>query len=403
MLSYKRVADLASAYGDAFYLFEEDKFRCNFSELKSAFKSGYNKFKISYSYKTNYIPYIAKLVDKLGGYAEIVSDMEYSIAKKCGIDDSKIIFNGPYKNIDCVRMLLKNKGQVNIDADFELEKILDIAEKADHILRVALRCNFDINDGVLSRFGYDVDSPNFETAIKKLKAQKNIKLVGFHCHFAARALEHYNTRAQKMAKLIKKHFETMPEYLSLGGGMFGKMSDRFKAQFDTAIPSYQEYANTITDVLNTEFGSEGPMLFIEPGSALVSDTVSFVAKVVGIKSVRGKNIATVLGSAFNINSFGNKKNHPITVYSNGQNQTTYEDMNLAGYTCIESDYLYHGYNGKLAVGDFVLFENVGSYSIVFKPPFILPNFPVLNVDTNNNIGIIKRKETFDDLFVTYEF
>ena len=54
------------------------------------------------------------------------------------------------------------------------------------------------------------------------------------------------------------------------------------------------------------------------------------------------------------------------------------------------------------MGDFVVIENCGSYSLVMKPPFILPNFAVLDIN-DDKIEVIKRAETFDDLFHTFSF
>ena len=70
---------------------------------------------------------------------------------------------------------------------------------------------------------------------------------------------------------------------------------------------------------------------------------------------------------------------------------------MGGYTCIETDYLYRGYQGKLAVGDFVVFHNVGSYSLVMKPPFILPDGPVLEL-INGKIVPAKRKQSEESIF-----
>ena len=128
----------------------------------------------------------------------------------------------------------------------------------------------------------------------------------------------------------------------------------------------------------------------------------FAAKVVNIKEVRGKTIATLLGSIYNINPTLNKKNPPISIYSMGGVQKEYKDLDFGGFTCIESDYLYRRFNGSLAVGDMVVFGNVGSYSVVLKPPFILPNFPIVEI-TDEKTEIIKRGETFDDLFHTFSF
>ena len=64
--------------------------------------------------------------------------------------------------------------------------------------------------------------------------------------------------------------------------------------------------------------------------------------------------------------------------------------------------LYKNYHGSLAVGDKLVIGNCGSYSIVMKPPFILPNFPIVSIE-HGEISEIKRSETFGDVFNTYDF
>ena len=94
-------------------------------------------------------------------------------------------------------------------------------------------------------------------------------------------------------------------------------------------------------------------------------------------------------------------NPPIEVIHTAEGQL-YHDLDMVGYTCIESDVLYRQYSGQLAVGDFVVFSNCGSYSIVMKPPFILPNVPVVDI-SQGETRLIKRAETFEDVFGTYCF
>ena len=116
----------------------------------------------------------------------------------------------------------------------------------------------------------------------------------------------------------------------------------------------------------------------------------------------GKTIATVLGSQKNISMSG--INPPMEIIPCGNPQKEYSDLDIAGFTCIESDFLYKGFNGKLTVGDFIVIGNCGSYSLVMKPPFILPNFPVIDICNDKyNPEVIKRAETFDDLFHTFSF
>lgn len=399
-----QMKQLAKKVGDAFYMLESKQFRQNFEELKNEFVKIYPNFNIAYSYKTNYTPKLCKIVNELGGFAEVVSDMETEIALRVGVEPKKIIWNGPFKNAEKVEQLLVMGGTVNIDSAYEIDLIKKIAEKyPDRKLNIGVRCNFDVNDGVVSRFGFDIDSDDFKNAMAVFNEYDNLYLIGMQCHFATRRLDTWKPRAEGMLALIEK-LGIVPEHIDLGGGLFGKMADSLKAQFDSEIPTYKQYAEAVAPIFAEYFKDKEnkPMLLIEPGSALVGDCMHFAAKVVNIKNVRGKSIATVLGSIYNINPTLNKKNPPISVYSTGESQKEYADLDFGGFTCIESDYLYRNYNGKLAKGDIVEFGNVGSYSVVLKPPFILPNFPIIDI-SEGELEIIKRGETFDDLFHTFVF
>ena len=141
-----------------------------------------------------------------------------------------------------------------------------------------------------------------------------------------------------------------------------------------------------------------PELLIEPGSALVGDCMKFVGTVKTIKQIREKTIVSVLGSQKNISMTG--VNPPMKIFAMGKEQQMYVDADLVGFTCIESDTLYKNYTGKIAIGDMVVISNCGSYSLVMKPPFILPNFPVLDI-SEGKTEVIKRSETFDDIFNTF--
>ena len=90
--------NLISEYGPSFYLLDSEQFRENFLELKAAFSSFYPHFNIAYSYKTNYTPKLCKIINELGGYAEVVSAMELELARRIGVKEANIIWNGPYKN-----------------------------------------------------------------------------------------------------------------------------------------------------------------------------------------------------------------------------------------------------------------------------------------------------------------
>lgn len=403
----KNILDyLAGQYGGAFYLLDSDSFENNYRELSETFKQYYPKFNIAYSYKTNYIPKLAKITERLGGYAEVVSDMEYGVALRCGISPSHIIWNGPVKNQQKVKELLLSGGTVNLDSADEIEGIRKIAKDyPDNRLNVGIRCNYDVGDGVLSRFGFDIQSEEFGKALKFIDSTDNVNLISLHAHFAKRSPKFWTARVNGMLDIydrVVKQYALKPERLDIGGGIYGKMPDTLSKQLGVGCVTYDNYAFRAAKVFAEHFRDmeNPPYLFIEPGTALAGDCMKFVCRVETIKKVRGKTIVTVFGSQKNISMSG--VTPPMTVVPCGKKQEMYEDADIAGYTCIESDFLCKGYSGKLAVGDYVVIDNCGSYSIVMKPPFILPNFPVIDI-CGDKTELIKRKEGFDDIFHTYNF
>ena len=411
-ITWDILEELRDIYGESFYLLDSQRFERNYNEFLKAFRDLYPKTFIAYSYKTNYIPKLCALIDRKGGYAEVVSEMEFDLAIKLGVLPQKIISNGPYKNEKAIKKCLLGGGIVNLDSFYEIDIVEKIAQDNPEInMSIGIRCNFDIGDSVTSRFGFDIDREDFYHAFDRLKRIDNISIKGLHCHFPNRNIESYIIRVDKMLHLSNQLFSSPPEFIDLGGGFVGKMNESLKKQFKYKVPSYQEYAEAIAakfrDFYQNPDESEKPNLLLEPGTALVADTMKFVVKVINIKTIRNKIIATVSGSKFNIIPTSKDINLPITVYQKTENNRYYEEydsIDIAGYTCIESDYLYKGYKGSLKIGDYIVFDNVGSYSIVLKPPFILPNCPIIEYNSEkNSYEIIKRKEETEDIFRTFNF
>lgn len=397
-----KIEQLRKKYGNAFYLLDSEQFRNNFIELRETFRKIYPNFNIAYSYKTNYTPKFCKIVNELGGYAEVVSEMELEIALRVGVKPNRIIWNGPIKNSKKLENFLVAGGTDNIDSVEELEVVKNIAERhPDKTLNLGIRCNYEVNDGVVSRFGFDVDSEGFKKVLAFVISTPNVHFINFQCHFAKRQIEYWPARAKGMVELIDR-LGIIPERIDIGGGLFGKMTDSLKAQFTNEIPDYQAYAEAAARVFAEYFADKDvkPELLIEPGSAVVGDCMKFVGTVKTIKNVRGKWFATILGSQKNISMTG--INPPMEVIAMGGEQKEYENLDMVGFTCIEGDVLYHNYNGKLAHEDAIVISNCGSYSLVMKPPFILPNFPVLDI-CGEKTEVIKRGEVFDDLFHTFNF
>lgn len=403
----KRLIDsLLNNYGSPLYVFDESEFIENYRALCEAFREVYPNYNPGYSYKTNYTPYICGFVKELGGYAEVVSDMEMHIARKLGYDYKDIIYNGPAKG-EKLEELLLGGGMSNIDNEAEADRIIEIAKRHPEVLiKVGVRINTDIGAGYVSRFGVDADSEDLGRLVAKIREQKNLRLVGVHLHISrARNLAAWKRRIDNALQVADRYIDGTPEYIDLGSGMFADMEDFLKQQFTIEVPTYQEYAKVVAGTMAQHYASSDikPLLITEPGTTVVSRYLSIITKVTAIKMVKGRNVAVVDSDVHNVGETAQMMKVPYSHYMTGSGYALPSPLDVTGYTCLEQDVLYKDFPQSVKVGDVIEFRNVGGYSVVYKPPFIQPNCAMVSVANDGTVKEIKRRETFDDMLVTYKF
>jgi diaminopimelate decarboxylase len=398
---------LTKEYGDAFFLLDEHAFERNLGEFLNHFQAIYPRTSLGYSYKTNYLPRLAQIVQSKGHYAEVVSAMEYDLARWLGVPGERIIFNGPLKQEPELQRAMLEGAAINLDGLEELELAARIA--AQHPARqfaFGLRCNLDLGERRISRFGFDADSRDLDTAVKLLRSQPNLELAGLHCHLSTtgRTVESYRLRTERLLQLADRYFpEAPPKYLDIGGGFYGKVPPDLRAQFSHELPAYAQYAEGIAPLLKQHYGAQGPELILEPGVAVVSDVLRFVTTVVGLKTIRGRQLALVVGSIHNVKPTGTEMKLALELLANPEAKRQLAGpVDLVGYTCMEHDCLYPEFSGAIRLGDIAVFHNMGAYTLVFKPPFIRPNPPIIGYDsTTDAYTLLRREETMADVFATY--
>ena len=393
-------------YGSPLYVFHDKAFKDNFIHLCDAFKKVYNNYIPGYSYKTNYTPHICKLVKSLGGYAEVVSDMELCVAKKIGYENSKIIYNGPCKGEMLENHILKG-GISNIDNEVEAIRVVELAKRyPEKSLKVGIRVNTDIGAGFVSRFGIETDSETMNRVVQLIKGQPNLQLVGLHMHVSrARYIEAWQKRIDNILTAADTIIDGVPEYIDLGSGMFADMEDYLKNQFTIKVPTFEEYAKVVAGTMakHYEHVETKPILMSEPGTTVVSRYLSLITTVKAVKEVRGRHIAVVDCDIHNAGETCKMMKVPYTHIACGKGHQSQAPVDITGFTCLEQDMLFKDFPEAVRVGDVLELRNVGGYSVVYKPPFIQPCCSMVAINDDGYIEEIKRKETFDDIFQTFKF
>lgn len=398
--------DLVEKYGSPLYVFHDAEFIENYVHLCKAMREYYPNYLPAYSYKTNYTPHICGLVKSLGGYAEVVSDMEMFVALQIGYMHEHIIYNGPCKGPQMDAHVLCG-GISNIDNKAEAERIVALAKThPNRTIKIGLRINADIGANFISRFGLEVGSLEIDEVIGMLKDEPNIKLTGLHMHVSrARCIEAWRERIDQILTAADRYIDGVPEFIDLGSGMFANMENYLKDQFSIDVPTYDEYAEVVAGTMAKHYaGSEmKPILFTEPGTTVVSRYMSLITKIIGVKEIAGRNIAVCDSDIHEAGETAMMMKNPYTHFTVGVGNASNAPVDITGFTCLEQDVLFKDFPESVKVGDIIEFRNVGGYSVVYKPPFIQPCCAMVAIKTDGSIEVIKRKETFEDVFKTFVF
>lgn len=392
--------------GTPCFLINEDMFVDNILRIKRAFQNEYERTIVSYSFKTNYIPYLCNVAREYGFKAEVVSFLEYQIAKHVGYAPMDIIMNSPIKRFDEFETAIMDGALINIDSFYELDHLKRIRnDYPGKDLHVGIRINVPIVDenGVsaiygeekIGRFGF-VDSELSE--VVGLLKELNCDIVCLHGHTSSknRAVSNYKQIGRKLID-VAKAYQLTPHYLDLGGGFFGPVPEgMFK---DRHIPTYEEYASEIMDYLKVDkwFSKYRPYIIIEPGMSVAASSMSYVAKVHDIKHRDDRKIAQTDGTMFHVRQNMAGFNLPYYIVTNSNHVLDQEEkVHFAGASCMESDLLKRcDTQQEVKEGDYLVIDNVGAYTYVMASSFI-QYLPYVAVMKGDDVKVLRRSRDFDN-------
>jgi diaminopimelate decarboxylase len=378
------------------YILDKSVLDHNINNMKKAFEKYWSNLIISYSLKTNSLPWLINYLKENGVYAEVVSPDEYSLAKELGYDDSSIVLNGPYKNFNNVKSLLDNGGIVNVDSPHEVDWLCDNVDT--NKWEVGLRVNFDLEGACPGetlmgdepgRFGLNVENGTFSRAVEKLESF-GINVVGLHLHnnTKTKSIFVFETLAQKACD-IANDLNLNLKYIDIGGGFFGDKP---------GAPSYEMYAKSISSVLKETFDKKITKLILEPGTAMVASSFKYLCKVFDIKKHKDRRLIFSDGSFVHTDfQLNNRKYDYEIIKRKNENVVCEEEQIITGFTCMEKDRFLNVQPNSLAIdiGDYILLKNVGAYTLNFVPLFI-EFLPSVYVKKDDDFFLVREKWTANE-------
>jgi diaminopimelate decarboxylase len=397
------VNSLINQYGSPLFVFSERSVRQQYKDAFRSFASRYPRVQFAWSYKTNYLDAICRIYHQEGAWAEVVSEYEYEMARKNGIQGDKIIYNGPYKPEAALRSAALEGARIHVDHHDELYMLESIADEIGRPVDMGMRVNLD--SGIYpswDRFGFNLENGEAMNTAERIQAGGRLRLTGLHAHIGTFVTESFaygneTIKLAAFAKDIEKDLGLNIAYIDVGGGFASKntLHHQYAPGIDTN-PSIDIYADAITSsLLDAGFSPDRlPLLILETGRALIDEAGYLITTVVGNKRLPNgiRSMIVDVGTNALFTSFWYKHE----VMPARKKEGMFEETAIYGPLCMNIDVIRPSIRfPAMDVGDALVIYPVGAYNVTQWMQFIRMRPAVILIGDNGNVDVIRDPETLD--------
>lgn len=332
-----------------------------------------------YAVKCNSSKGVVQILAELGAGFDCASKAEIELVQSIGVKPENIIYANPCKQISQIKFAAKNGVQMmTFDNEVELSKVSRSHPNAKMVLRIAT--DDSKSSGRLSvKFGAPLKACRH---LLEMAKNLNVDVIGvsFHVGTGCSDPKAY-VQSISDARLV---FEMASEFgykmwlLDIGGGFPGTDDSRVR---------FEEISAVINPALDLYFPeSSGVEIIAEPGRYYVASAFSLAVNVIAKKEVHLDNSGSddeetcpqknimyyvndgVYGS-FNCIFFDHAHPKPILHKKPSPDQLLH-NSSLWGPTCDGLDRIAeHLQLPELQVGDWLLFDNMGAYTVAASSTF----------------------------------
>lgn len=417
ILSNSLIEDAVNSYGTPLLLLDSDDFTRRCKRWKKHFSSK----SIYYASKAFNSSYINQQIDKFDMGLEVCSYGELLLALKNNFPASRIGLHGNNKSYSELSLAIKSGvNWIAIDAIDELAHIKEICRLNKTTQKIILRITTgakvtthkSIDTSVVDqKFGFSLTNGAAFDAVRQIASlnDKHINFIGLHIHIGSKIFksDEYSEAIRRTMGFvgdIKKRLSVEVEYLNIGGG-FNSPSTVHEKPFK--IKKFAEMVRELVKNLSENYCVRQPKILLEPGRALISQSIVSVYRVGVIKDIElGANkirryVNVDGGMSDNIRPmlYGAKYSCTLARYSKKKGVLS----RVVGQHCESGDILIDKVYlpEDIKTGDLIVLANTGGYARSLSSNYNLtPLPPVISIKKNGKYKEIIRRERYEDLFAT---
>jgi diaminopimelate decarboxylase len=398
--------ELAEQHGTPLYVYSAGQIRHRFSLFQQAFAG--RPFTICYAVKANSALAVLRLLAGLGAGFDIVSGGELERVRRASKAAlRRVVFSGVGKQVwEIDAALMAGILMFNVESEAELVLLASRAELLGIRARFALRVNPDvfadthpyISTGLREhKFGIDIGLAR--TIYRKAARLKWLDAVGVSVHIGSqiRAVEPFAAALARVAGLVgdlRKDGHDI-RYVDAGGGLGIDYSDSpAEPKFDPArkVRDYAAALGKVSGLLDTH-------LLVEPGRFVVAQAGALLTRVLVVKR-NGKKTFVITDAAMNdlIRPALYQAHHEILPVAKARSGGT-DVVDVVGPVCESGDFFARDRAlPKVKPGDLVVLLDAGAYGMSQTSNYNTRPRPAEVLVDGSVAKLIRRRETFRDLF-----
>lgn len=336
-----------------FYVFDIDVLRERIDYLKSMMPENVH---LCYAMKAN--PFVVKEIDEIIEKYEICSYGEWNIAKKLGVNDSKMVISGVYKDEISMEDILNNykNGEVfTIESLNQLELLNKLTKEKKKVINIILRLTSGNQFGMCE-----------EEIIEILENRAKYEYLNIM------GIQYFSGTQKKLSKRIIKELEYVDEFVLNLKNNLGFVVEEL--EFGPGFPvvyfeteqdfDEQTYLMEIADkIKNMKYQGH---ITMELGRSIVASCGSYYTKVVDKKTNKEGNFAVLDGGMNHLVYYGQMMamKKPMLDILPKREDKILENWNLVGSLCTINDLIVKQLPvSNLEIGDIFVFKNTGAYSM----------------------------------------
>ena len=412
------MVSLVEQYGSPLFVVNYERLIKDIRRTQLALGKLDTETKLLYSYKTNCIPGILKVIHDEGIGAEVISHYELWVANKLKVPGASIVFNGVNKTDESLMMAIDmDIFSINIDDMKEIERIYRIAGDKKKKVRVGVRLGLVQK----SQFGVDVATGAAMEACRKIIAMSD--RLELHCiHFnvtsnAKNAQAHifYAQKAIAFMNQVQRATGYYIPWLDIGGG-FGVPTTKNMSSYEYGIyrltgclprpPALSEcrpFSETIMDIhdsikeMCTRLGYGLPKIIIEPGRLITSSAQLLLTKINAIKKKSDGTEFVITDTGRLSTTFPCDFEYHEMFLANRPADKPTKLYQVMGRVCTSADWLMKNrLLPELNSNDILAIMDAGAYFSSYSSNFAFQRPPIIMI-TDNGATVLRKEETFEHL------